>query len=204
MDGQTTARQGSDARDAACMQPYASEHAQTMLKRLLAAHETWFDVERGRTVAGRVFPGVAEYHEQGEKYVLTKRAKLWEVASNEYVFFDTVGFLEEGAFDEMVAFMKTRALPEMVHPHPDHMFSNLSLVLIADSVAPGIANAVRRTRFRKNYKWGIWGWSDLRVAVVDLGAGEIGRVMTNAAGKTLKKNLEANLAPTAQGGKKED
>lgn len=42
-----------------------SQRAQTMLKRLLAAHETWFDVERGRTVAGRVFPGVAEYHEQG-------------------------------------------------------------------------------------------------------------------------------------------
>lgn len=180
-----------------------SQRAQTMLKRLLAAHETWFDVERGRTVAGRVFPGVAEYHEQGEKYVLTKRAKLWEVASNEYVFFDTVGFLEEGAFGEMVAFMKDEALPEMVHPHPDHMFSNLSLVIIADSVAPEVAKAVRRVRFRKNYKWGIWGWSDLKVAVVDLGAGEVGRVMTNAAGKTLKGNLEANLAPAAQG-KKED
>lgn len=180
-----------------------SQRAQTMLKRLLAAHETWFDVERGRTVAGRVFPGVAEFHEQGEKYVLTKRAKLWEVASNEYVFFDTVGFLEEGAFGEMVAFMKDEALPEMVHPHPDHMFSNLSLVLIADSVAPGIAKAVRSVRFRKNFKWGLWGWSDLKVAVVDLGSGEVGRVMTNAAGKTLKANLEANLAPEAQG-KKED
>ena len=203
MDDQTTEQQGPAAHDAALMQRNVSERAQTMLKRLLAAHETWFDVERGRTVAGRVFPGVAEYHEQGEKYVLTKRAKLWEVASNEYVFFDTVGFLEEGAFDETVSFMKTQALPEMVHPHPDHMFSNLSLVLIADGCAPGIAKAVRGVRFRKNYKWGVWGWSDLRVAVIDLGAGEIGRVMTNAAGKTLKKNLEANLAPTAQG-KKED
>lgn len=204
MDDQTTERRSRAEQDATLMQPRVSERAQTMLKRLLAAHETWFDVERGRTVAGRVFPGVAEYHEQGEKYVLTKRAKLWEVASNEYVFFDAVGFLEEGAFEDMVSFMKAQALPEMVHPHPDHMFSNLSLVLIADSVAPEVPRAVRRTRFRKNYKWGIWGWSDLRVAVVDLGAGEVGRVMTNAAGKTLKKNLEANLAPAAQGGKKED
>lgn len=203
MDDQTMGHDPAAQTQAPSMRQDVSARAQTMLKRLLAAHETWFDVERDRTVAGRVFPGVAEYHEQSERYVLTRRAKLWEVASNEYVFFDTVGFLEEGAFEEMVSFMKQKALPEMVHPHPDHMFSNLSLVLIADSVAPGIAKAVRRTRFRKNYKWGIWGWSDLRVAVVDLGEGEFGRVMTNAAGKTIKKNLEANLAPAARE-KKED
>lgn len=174
-----------------------SERAHELLARMLAAHETWFDVARDRTVAGRMFPGVAEFHEQGERYVLTKRAKLWEVASNEYVFFDTVGFLEEGAFDEMVSFMKLQALPEVVHPHPDHMFSNLSLVLIADSVAPGVERAVRRVRFRKNHKLGLWGWSDLKVAVVDLSSGESGRVMTNAAGKNLRANLEANLTSAA-------
>lgn len=174
-----------------------SERAHELLARMLAAHETWFDVTRDRTVAGRMFPGVAEFHEQGERYVLTKRAKLWEVASNEYVFFDTVGFLEEGAFDEMVSFMKLQALPEVVHPHPDHMFSNLSLVLIADSVAPGVERAVRRVRFRKNHKLGLWGWSDLKVAVVDLSCGESGRVMTNAAGKNLRANLEANLTSAA-------
>ena len=174
-----------------------SARASELLTRMLAAHETWFDVTRDRTVAGRMFPGVAEFHEQGERYVLTKRAKLWEVASNEYVFFDTVGFLEEGAFDEMVSFMKLQALPEVVHPHPDHMFSNLSLVLIADSVAPGVERAVRHVRFRKNHKLGLWGWSDLKVAVVDLSSGENGRVMTNAAGKNLRANLEANLTSAA-------
>lgn len=175
----------------------ASTRAHELLERMLVAHETWFDVSRQRTVAGRTFPGVAEFHEQGERYVLTKRAKLWEVASNEYVFFDTVGFLEEGAFDEMVSFMKLQALPEVVHPHPDHMCSNLSLVLIADSVAPGVERAVRRVRFRKNHKLGLWGWSDLKVAVVDLSRGENGRVMTNAAGKSLRANLEANLTSAA-------
>lgn len=198
MDGMESG-QGPDVRDVALgsLQSDASTRAQELLARILIAHEVWFDVSRDRQVAGRTFPGVAEFHEQGEKYVLSKRAKLWEVASNEYVFFDTVGFLEEGAFDEMVSFMKLQALPEMVHPHPDHMFSNLSLVLIADSVAPGVERAVKKTRFRKTFKLGLQGWSDLKIAVVDLSVGENGRVITNAAGKNLKANLEANLAPAA-------
>lgn len=196
MEGRQDAQVG-DAGTLAAGTGEVSARASELLTRMLAAHETWFDVTRDRTVAGRMFPGVAEFHEQGERYVLTKRAKLWEVASNEYVFFDTVGFLEEGAFDEMVSFMKLQALPEVVHPHPDHMFSNLSLVLIADSVAPGVERAVRHVRFRKNHKLGLWGWSDLKVAVVDLSSGESGRVMTNAAGKNLRANLEANLTSAA-------
>lgn len=196
MEGRQDAQVG-DAGTLAAGTGEVSTRARELLARMLAAHETWFDVTRDRTVAGRMFPGVAEFHEQGERYVLTKRAKLWEVASNEYVFFDTVGFLEEGAFDEMVSFMKLQALPEVVHPHPDHMFSNLSLVLIADSVAPGVERAVRHVRFRKNHKLGLWGWSDLKVAVVDLSSGESGRVMTNAAGKNLRANLEANLTSAA-------
>lgn len=170
-----------------------------VLERLLAAHETWFDVERGRTLAGKTFPGYAEFHSYGERYVLSKRAKLWEVANHEYIFFDTVERLEEDAFARMVAFMETEALA-VVHPEPNHMSSNISLVVVADAVDPQAERAVRRTRFRKNFKWGLWGWSDLRVAAVDLSglhAGGTGRVTTNAAGKVLRKTIEANLALAA-------
>lgn len=171
-----------------------------LLDRLLAAHEAWFDVERGRTLAGRTFPGYAEFHSYGERYVLSKRAKLWEVANHEYIFFDTVDRLEGGAFADMVAFMETEALA-VVHPEPNHMSSNLSLVVVADAVDPDVERAVRRTRFRKNFKWGLWGWSDLRVAVVDLAgarSGGQGRVLTNAAGRALRKTIEANLALAAK------
>lgn len=174
---------------------------QLVLERLLAAHETWFDVRRTHRVAGRSFAGFAEFHEHGEKYVLSKRAKLWEVSSNEYIFFDVADRLTTADLDELVAFMKGEALAEVVKPHANHMFSNLSLVVIANAVDADVERAVRRIRFRKNFRWGLWGWSDLRVAVVDLAGGRddrMGRVMTNAAGKTLRATLEANLGPTAQ------
>lgn len=173
-------------------------YAEFMLDRLLAAHGAWFDVQRSYEVAGRTFPGFAEFHEHGEKYVLSKRAKLWEVSSNEYIFFETTERLDEEGLACLVDFMKSKALPEVVKPHANHMFSNLSLVVIADAVDESVASAVRKIRFRKNFKWGFWGWSDLRVAVIDGGTvdhGHRGRVITNAAGKGLRATLEANLCP---------
>ena len=58
-----------------------------VIERLLAAHEAWFDVDRDHRFAGRTFPGYAEFHSCASQYVLAKRAKLWEAASHEHLFF---------------------------------------------------------------------------------------------------------------------
>lgn len=167
--------------------------AELMLKKLLVAHEVWFDVQRDYKLAGRTFPGFAEFHSTGERYVLVKRAKLWEVATHEYLFFDVVDELDGDGLARAVELMTTEAL-KLVEPMPNHMFSNISLVVIAGSLGQGVEKAVRKVRFRKNFKWGLWGWSDLRVAVVDMARG---RILTNAAGKALRATLEANLVPAA-------
>ncbi len=159
-----------------------------VLERLLKAHRAYFDVERDHAFAGRVFPGYAEFHTHGEQYVLVKRAKLWEVDSHQYLFFDTVERLDMPLLDELVQFMQAQALGK-VKPKADHMSSDLGLILIADAVDDDVAAAVRKVRFRKNFKFGIHGWSDLIVAVVDLGRR---RVVTNGAGKDMAGVLEAN------------
>lgn len=159
-----------------------------ILERLLAAHEAWFDVSRDHAFAGRSFPGYAEFHSSAEKYVLTKRAKLWGANVHEYLFFTMVDLLTEEAFGDLVSFMTTEAL-EKVKLEPEHMTSYLSLVVIANDVDDDVERIVRRTRFRKNFKLGLEGWADLRVAVIDVSSAS---VMTNAMGKELRAVLEAN------------
>lgn len=158
------------------------------LDRLLAAHEAWFDVSRDHAFGGRVFPGYAEFHSSAEKYVLVKRAKLWGVSAHEYLFFCLAGHLGMHGYQELADFMTSKAL-DKVRIDPEHMTSYLSLVVVADAVDADVARAVRRTRFRKNYAFGLKGWSDLRVAVVDLATSS---VITNAMGKELRASLEAN------------
>lgn len=169
-------------------QANCADQKHIVLDRLLAAHETWFDVSRDHAFGGRVFPGYAEFHSSAEKYVLSKRAKLWEVNAHEYLFFEVVERLTQPLFGELEAFMTTKAL-DKVQLNPEHMTSYLSLVVIADAVDEDVRRAVKKTRFRKNFKLGFEGWADLRVAVIDLATSSI---LTNAMGKELRASLEAN------------
>lgn len=101
-----------------------------VLKRILAAHEQWFDVRRGYEYAGRTFPGYAEFHSYGEKYVLVKSAKLWEVDTHEYLFFVLADALDETQVRDLVSFMEHDGLKKVV-PKPNHMSSAISLVIVA-------------------------------------------------------------------------
>ena len=162
--------------------------AREVLDRLLAAHEAYFDVERDHAFAGRTFEGYAELHSSASQYVLVKRAKLWETNSHEYLFFTLVDHLDAVSFDELVAFMEHEALGK-VTLGPDHMNSFLSLVIIADTMDADLAHTVRKTRFRKNFQFGLKGWADLRVCVVCLADGT---VYANAMGKEMAPTLEVN------------
>ena len=171
----------------------AKDEKHLVLKRILAAHEQWFDVRRGYEYAGRTFPGYAEFHSCGEKYVLVKRAKLWEVDTHEYLFFVLANRLDETQVRDLVSFMENDGLAKVV-PEPNHMSSAISLVIVADSCTEEALRLVRKTKFRKNFAFGIRGWADLRVAAADLSTK---RVTTNAMGKQLKQTIEANLSVQA-------
>lgn len=160
------------------------------MAKLLAAHEAWYDLERDYEYAGHTFAGYGEFHSHGERYVLVKRAKLWEVDAHDYLFIDLVDHLDEPALQRAAQFMETQGLKK-VDPKPNHMKSSLTLVIIANDVDDGGKRACRKTKFSKSFMFGIRGWADLRLAVVDLSKPE---VITNAAGKEIKATLEANIA----------
>lgn len=145
-----------------------SAGAQAVVRALLAAHEGWFDVEAPALIAGRRFVGHATYREHGERYVLSKKAKLWEVDTGEHLLFDAVPHLSAALLANYVTFMRDAAVAELVHPAPNHMSTNVGLVLVADAVDEEAARVLRSTRYRKNYRFGVWGWTDLRLAAIDL------------------------------------
>lgn len=170
---------------------------QKLLARILDAHRACFDVEEHHEYAGRVFAGYAEYHAHGESFVLVKRAKLWEADMHQYVFFEAMEHLDAAGLEDLVAFMKTAALGK-VEPKQNHMSSDIGLVLVADSISDAAAAQLKRTRFRKNYLWGLQGWSDLKLAAVDMHAQ---RVVSNGAGKDMREVLERALRMDAEAGR---
>ena len=60
---------------------------------------------------------------------------------------------------------------------------------MVNSVETGLEKQIAKARFHKEFKYGIQGWADLRLVVVDLSERV---VLTNAAGKEMKASVEAN------------
>lgn len=68
------------------------------------------------------------------------------------------------------------------------MASTLTLILIAETVEPEAARAVRRAKFSKSYRFSLRGWATGRAAAADLGGG---CVHASRDAKDLKKHLLA-------------
>lgn len=164
-----------------------------LLERILAAHQSFYDITRDYLFEGRTFPAFAEYHTYGEKYVLVKRAKLWEVNTHDFMFFECVDELDEAHLAEDISFMQEKALRK-VDAGPNHMSSALSLAIIANSTTEAARKLAKKTRFHKEYRFGFRGWTDLRLCVVDLSLPAKQGVVANNAAKQLKEAVASNLA----------
>lgn len=162
--------------------------AKNILDRLVLAHEDYFDITAPFSLGDIAFDAMAAFHQAAEKYVLSKKAKIWGYSTHEYIFFKQVEFLDLSQLDGLVKCVESAGMG-LVQPDYDHMASYLTLVVIAERCAAEISRHVRRTRFRKNLALGFKGWVDLRVGIIDV-EGE--RIYTNGQGKVLRKTLEAN------------
>ena len=131
------------------------------------------------------FAAAAEFHSHGESYVLVKSAKLWEMDSNEFVYFSTEEGLTAEAFSERVEAAWAHAMPQ-IHPNEHHRNSDVTVLFLTDSLDDETRRLLRRTARSQGYKHGLQGWSNLRLGAIELSTG---RITTNRHGADLKKLL---------------
>ena len=110
------------------------------LEKLLPAYTRYYDVSYD---AAPPFSATAEFHSHGEKYILVRKAKLWDMDSHEYVYFAARDALNEPELQALVDAAWGDAIPR-VEPSRIHRDSDVRRVL---SGAPTKASATS-TAFR--------------------------------------------------------
>ena len=98
---------------------------------------------------------------------------------------------DEKTLQEQIELSKAAGLAH-VKPHKDHMFSNVGLVVLANTISPEAKKLIKRTHFRKNYKLTFHGWTEYQLAAMETSTNSF---FSNPAGKEAKKNMERNFAP---------
>lgn len=151
------------------------------LEKLIAAYEIYYDVQRSG--AEDPFAVRATFHSHGEKYVLVRQAKIWEMDSHEYVF---IYAAERAGLDELYILAETAWLEGLsqVCPSFSHRNSDVTLILLADHIEPEVFPAASRLKKSRSYFLSLQGWSNLRIAAYELSSGNLA---CNRQGQDLRQ-----------------
>ncbi len=154
-----------------------------LTQALLNSYQAYYDI--ARVEDGSPLLATCDFHSTSERYVLTKKAKLWAAETNEYVF---VFHVPELTMDSLA---KCRDLAlkqgmEKIHPHSEHMYSHITAILLCDTAQPDALELLERYKKSANFKLSLHGWMEYRIAAVDLSTAE---VFANRKGKEVKQSL---------------
>ena len=151
------------------------------LSTLLKSYNRYYNV----VTEGVESPFAAEaiFHTHDEQYFLVKSAKLAEAESNEYVFFYTGDSLDLNRARTLDQCAWERGLSR-TKPGPNHRNTDVTLILLAERIAPDAADFLKKTRHYQSYRFTFHGWSSYRVVALETSTGTLSH---NKQGKDLKK-----------------
>ena len=164
---------------------------QEALERLLRSYTRYYDLSETPPAP---FQAAAEFHSHGESYLLIKSAKLWEMDSNEFVYFSAEDAMSTECVSNRIETAWNLAMPQ-IQPGENHRNSDVTVLFLTESLPDDARRLVRHTNRSKGYKHGIQGWSNLRLGAIELSTG---RVTVNRHGRDLKKLL-SNISSTRVG-----
>ena len=162
---------------------------QQRLDKLLDAYSHQYDIERNAEAGGCCYPATATYYLRDENYLISRQHVLSAVEQHEYLYFYLTDHLTATELQTHIDLSRQAGLSK-VKPHKDHMFSNVGLIVLANTIEPEAQRLIRRTRFRKNYKLTFHGWTEYQLAAMEVSTN---RFFANPAGKGAKQILERNF-----------
>jgi hypothetical protein len=160
------------------------------LEQLIETYQVYFDVSHEPKLTGLPIVAEAEFHSHGEKYLLVKSAKLWGADTNEYLFFVSVDHLTLPLWRQLQDAVWAEGLSR-VTPHNEHMYSYVSIMLVADRIDDDARRAIGRVRLHKSFRLSLQGWADFRVAALELTSGNM---VGNRMGKPMLVNFKNLLS----------
>lgn len=155
---------------------------QEALERLLPSYSRYYDV---LPEAPAPFQAAAEFHSHGESYMLVKSAKLWEMDSNEYVYFAAEDAMDAATLQTRIEQAWELTMPR-VTPTDHHRNSDVTVIFLVPELDGDGRRTIRHNARSQGYKHGLQGWSNLRLGAIEL---TTGRITCNRHGRDLRKLL---------------
>lgn len=146
-----------------------------------------FDVYRNHTLGNKKYDLFAKYYIRTERYILTKKTKVYGLENNEYIllkYFESMDLASLNEFKETLI----SSIDHVVDPHGEHMSSIITGVVVTDLplnvISDQVADSARKFKYHKGFSFGLKGWVDIRLLIVSL---KDGIVISNRKGREVEK-----------------
>lgn len=138
----------------------------------------------------------AEFHVHTENYVLSKKAQLYQMDSNEYVYLFYYENLTKELFDNSVQKALDLGFPK-INPDSNHRSSYIVAEFLCDTYEEEVLKLVKKYRNRKSFQFSLHGWMETHTVLIDLGTES---VHVNGDGRLCGKFLKNVLHPKKRRG----
>ena len=108
-----------------------------------------------------------DFYAESSKYVLSKKAKLWEANSFEYVYLFNVPHLTREIYDQCEKLAYDEGMAR-IKPGPNHMYTYITALFVCDSCDEDAKKALKQCKLYKSFKMSYWGWMDFHTALAVL------------------------------------
>lgn len=135
--------------------------------------EHMFDFTDNFRFSDYVFPLYAKYFRRNSKYFAVKKVEIYAFSNFEHLLlyrFDRSIGPED--LHQLVESIK-KEISALVEPNDEHMSSMVTLIVEAPSMEAGVAEYVRRFKYRKSFKLGFQGWVDMKILAISRDDGRL-------------------------------
>jgi len=144
-----------------------------------------FTIYNNHAIKDHIIDLYAYCNIDNQKYLGSKKLKIWSYEVNEHCLVDVIHeTLKENHLSQFTTWLES-LISELVQPHPDHMQSFLTGVIVTTKgLSENTKKQIEQYKYNKSFKWGFQGWCDLRLVVVDLANQQ---VITNKKAEEVKQ-----------------
>ena len=158
---------------------------QEIFDKLLQSYQIYYNVKVKDVPPP--FAAEAEFHSHDERFFLIRRAIIDEVENNEFVYFASCEELTPDLFRELDESAWSRGIGK-AKPSGHHQSTDVSLIVLTDTIMPEVEKAIRKSRHTVSYRHGLHGYSNYHLIVLEV---TTGRIIHNRLGYTLKRVLKS-------------
>ena len=138
----------------------------------------------------------AVFHVHSEKYFFSKKAQLYQMDSNEYVYIFYYPHLTLELVNECINKTYDDNFPK-IKPDSNHRSSYIVSEFLCDTYDEEVSKFLKKYRKRKSFQFSLHGWMEFHTVLIDLGTESI---TTNADGRQNGKFLKNVLHPRKRRG----